>query len=154
MGEHAATIAIRCDCTPCHDWMAFAAWYSFRKVFPDCAISIDVKIDKPIFRWASVAGIVSKGGTHDYVFPPTVLALRDFEGDWRVSAAKSHEQSCLVDYSGGCGNFVVDEWINNNRAPFHRALKRFGTPDMTANEFAVLGLWEKCNDLYGFVGAR
>ncbi len=60
--------------------------------------------------------------------------------------------TCLVDYSEGCGNFTVDEWINNRRVPFEKATRRFGKSEMTANEAAILKVWEKCYDLYRSVG--
>jgi len=132
--------------------MAFASWYSFRKALPDCRVVVSVDLDKPLFRWASVFGALVHRREADFRFPPTVLAVRDFEGDWGVSSSKSDEQKFLVDYSGGCGNFVVDKWINTNDVPFGGALKRFGTSNMTVNEVAVLKFWERCNDLYRSVG--
>lgn len=134
--------------------MAFAAWYSFRKALPDSLVLIDVDLERPIFRWAAVSGSLARGRKSDFAFPPTVVVVRDFEGDWAVSPSKSTAQTALVDYSEGCGNFVVDEWINKNQAPFHRALDRFGTSDMTVNEVAVLKLWERCNDLYRSMGVN
>lgn len=134
--------------------MAFAAWYSFRKALPDSRVLVEVDLDKPLFRWAAVSGSLARGRASEFSFPPTVVAARDFEGDWTVSPSKSASQTALVDYSGGCGDFVVDKWINSNQVPFHRALKRFGTPDMTVNEVAVLRLWERCNDLYWSLGVR
>jgi len=145
-------ISIACRCVPCHDWMAFASWYSFRKAVPDCKVFIDVGLDRPLFRWASVFGSLGRPKSPDFRFAPTVLAAREFEGDWGVASSKSSDQRFLVDYSEGCGDFVVEEWINSNQVPFHGAFKRFGTPDMTVNETAVLRLWEKCNDLYRSVG--
>lgn len=134
--------------------MAFAAWYSFRKAFPDGRVLVEVELDKPLFRWAAVSGTLARGRRSDFVFPPTVVAVRDFEGDWTVSPSKSSTQTALVDYSVGCGDFVVDKWINKNQVPFHRAMDRFGTSDMTVNEVAVLRLWERCNDLYRSLGVQ
>jgi hypothetical protein len=132
--------------------MAFAAWYSFRKFLPDCKVFVEVDLVHPLFRWASVFGALGRPPRADFRFHPAVVAVRDFEGDWSAASAKSEDQKFLVDYSGGCGNFVADEWINRNQVPFHRATKRFGTLDMTVNEVAVLRAWEKCNDLYRSVG--
>lgn len=132
--------------------MAFASWYSFRKALPDCRVFVDVSLSGPLFRWASVFGLLGRPKSPDFSFQPTVLAVRDFDGDWSPCSSKSEEQRFLVDYSEGCGNFVVGEWINNNNVPFHRATKRFGKPEMTVNEVAVLQMWEKCNDFYRSVG--
>jgi len=134
--------------------MAFAAWYSFRKMLPGARVSLDLRLDKPLFRWASVFSCpISGGSAHDVVFPPTVMAVREFAGSWEVSSSKSNSQTCFVDYSEGCGNFVVDKWINTNRVPFHRALKRFGTGSMTVNEAAVFRVWEACDNLFRSAGA-
>jgi hypothetical protein len=132
--------------------MAFAAWYSFKKALPDCRVFVEANLIHPIFRWASVFGVLGRPAKADFRFGPTVMAVRDFEGDWMPATAKSNDQRFLVDYSEGCGNFVVEQWINRNQVPFHRALKRFGTSSATVNEVAVLRMWEKCNDLYRSAG--
>lgn len=131
--------------------MAFACWYSIRKFVPNCTVSVEVRLDKPLFRWASTMGLLRRVES-SIRLSPSALAVRDFCGDWSVSSSKSNSMTCLVDYSEGCGNFTVDKWINSRRTPFDRALRRFGTPDMTANEVAVLKVWEKCYDLYRSVG--
>lgn len=150
MVEH--RIAIECECTPLHDWMGFVSWYSFKKTFPDFEVWIEVDLDKPLFRWAHVLNALGHRREADFRFSPSVVAVRDFDGRWEVCPTKSRDQGALVDYSGGCGKFVFDKWINNGRAPFQGAFRRFGTPDMTANEAAVLKLWEKCDDVYRAVG--
>lgn len=133
--------------------MAFASWYSFRKMLPEVEVKVDVDLDLPIFRWISTCGSKAKGSSpEDVLIPPTVMAVRDFVGDWSVSSSKSADQTCLVDYSEGCGNFVVDKWINTNRHPFHNALRRFGTSTMTVNEVAVLKMWERCEAVYRAAG--
>jgi hypothetical protein len=53
-----------------------------------------------------------------------------------------------VDYSFGCGNFVVDEWINKSKVPFYKALRRFATNNLTVNEMAILTFWEQCHHVY------
>lgn len=131
--------------------MAFVCWYSIRKFIPNCIVSVEVSLDKPLFRWASTLGLLRRGEA-SFKLSPTSIAVRDFCGDWSVSSSKSDSMTCLVNYSEGCGNFTVDKWINNRRAPFDRAFKRFGTSEMTANEAAVLKVWEKCYDLYRSVG--
>jgi hypothetical protein len=151
--ENPKRIVIECNCSPCHDWMAFASWYSFRKMIPDLEVSVRVHLDGPIFRWVHRLSSISRSRSEgDLTIPPTVVAARDFLDDWSISPAKSQAQTCLVDYSGGCGNFVVDDWINTNRHPFHKATLRFGTSSMTANESAVFRLWESCESLHRAAG--
>lgn len=134
--------------------MGFASWYSFRKALPDAEVWVEVELDKPLFRWAHVLNALGRRHEADLRFPPSVVVARDFDGDWCASPAKSNDHGSLVDYSGGCGKFVVDKWINNGRVPFHGAIGRFGTPEMTANEAAVLRLWERCDDVYRAVGFK
>lgn len=146
-------IVIDCQCTPCHDWMAFASWYSFRKMLPDVPACVRVVLDRPMFAWVPrLASRARSAEESDLVVAPTVMAVRDFCGDWAISPARSSEQTCLVDYSGGCGNFVVGKWINTDRHPFHRASARFGAASMTVNEVAVLKMWERCESLYRAAG--
>lgn len=146
-------IVIRCDCVPCHDWMAFAAWYSFKKFLPHTKVCVDVDLKRSIFRWVPVLSSMARVRLEgDFVVAPTVMAVRDFRDDWSVSPSKSEIQTCFVDYSEGCGNFVVDKWINTNQHPFHNASRRFGTSKMTVNEVAVLKAWERCEALYRATG--
>jgi hypothetical protein len=146
-------IVIECDCVPCHDWMAFSSWYSFRKMAPHLEVVVKVEMDRPLFRWVPILSsrtkVVFSG---DLLIPPTVMAVREFSGDWSLSSSKSESQTFLVDYSLGCGNFVVDKWINKDRHPFHNALRNFGTSKMTVNEVAVLKMWERCEVLHRAVG--
>lgn len=146
-------IVIECECIPCHDWMAFSSWYSFRKMAPWLEVCIKVEMNKPLFRWVPILSSRFKTATEGDLFvSPTVMAVRDFSGDWSTSSSKSEIQTFLVDYSMGCGNFVVDKWINKDRHPFHNALKNFGTSKMTVNEVAVLKMWERCESLHRAVG--
>jgi hypothetical protein len=139
-------ITISCECNQCHDWMAFASWYSIKKQIPDCEVSLKLNLIKPIFRWANIFGIrVSKNSSSEFQIPPTVMAVRDFYGDLNISSSKSNEQTTFVDYAAGCGFFVVDKWLNSNDVPFFRALRRFGSGNLTVNEMAILTLWEKCH---------
>lgn len=116
-------------------------------------VCVDVDIKRPIFRWVPILSAIARSKNEgDFVVPPTVLAVRDFLGGWSVTPASSSDQTCFVDYSGGCGNFVVDKWINTNQHPFHNASRRFGTSKMTVNEVAVLKVWERCEALYRATG--
>jgi hypothetical protein len=133
--------------------MAFASWYSFRKLMPEVEVCVAVDLDRPIFRWVPILSSRFRGEKDgDFVVPPTVMAVRDFQDDWSVSSSKSDRQTCLVDYSSGCGNFVVDKWINKSQHPFHNATRRFGTSAMTVNEVAVLKMWERCEAVHRATG--
>ncbi len=114
---------------------------------------VAVDLDRPIFRWVPILSSRFRGEKDgDFVVPPTVMAVRDFQDDWSVSSSKSDRQTCLVDYSSGCGNFVVDKWINKSQHPFHNATRRFGTSAMTVNEVAVLKMWERCEAVHRATG--
>lgn len=95
-----------------------------------------------------------KSRVQGFRIQPTVMAVRDFEGEDLISPSKSDVQTCLVDYSGGCGNFVVYEWINNSKVPFFNAVRRFGTGSLTVNEMAILNVWEQCHNLYLHAGGQ
>lgn len=144
---------IECKSTQCHDWMAFASWYSIKKRIPDAIVSVHVVLDKPLFKWANRVGVkasrISEGGI---CLPPTVVAIRDFDGSLEISSSKSDHQTCLVDCEVGCGNFVASEWINKTDIPFEKAARRFRTQNMTVNEVAILSFWESCHNVYQSVG--
>lgn len=133
--------------------MAFASWYSIKKWLPDCRVYVKMVLDKSIFNWTSRVGVgISRNPEADLEITPTTIVVREFRGDVEPASSKSGVQSSFVDYSEGCGNFVVDKWINSNQVPFHRALRRFGTPDLTVNEVAILNLWERCGGIYKSAG--
>jgi hypothetical protein len=143
------TVAIKCECNPCHEWMAFASWYSIKKRIPDYNVLLELNLTKPLFRWANRLGVrISKKCNADFKIEPTVIAARDFYGNMEISSSKSNNQTTFVDYKDGCGNFVVDEWINNSKVPFFRAVRRFGNGNLTVNEMAILTVWEQCHHVY------
>ncbi len=144
---------IECKSIQCHDWMAFASWYSIKKRIPDALVSVHVVLDKPLFKWANRVGVKASRIREDgIVLPPTVAAARDFDGSLEISPSKSDRQTCLVDYNEGCGNFVTSEWINKTDIPFEKAVRRFRTQNVTVNEMAILTLWESCHHAYQSVG--
>jgi len=146
-------IAIRCECKPCHEWMAFASWYSLKKRAPDWEVLLEMNLTKPLFRWASRLGVkIVKDALVNLKIDPTVIAVRDFQGSLDIASSKSGMQSMFVDYKYGCGNFVVEEWIDKAVVPFQKALKRFGTSNLTVNEMAVLAVWEQCHNVYLYAG--
>jgi hypothetical protein len=146
-------IVIVCDCLPCHDWMAFASWYSLGKRLPDSKVSLECR-HCHLFAWARRLGVPIKSSAQGFRISPTVMAVRDFEEDESISPSKGEVQTCLVDYSCGCGNFVVADWINNSKVPFLNAVKRFGNGSLTVNEMAILNVWEQCHNLYLHAGGQ
>lgn len=125
-----------------------------RKRLPDCPVQVEVKLSMPLFSWANRAGVkITRKSDALLRLRPTVVAVRDYLGDDAVSAAGEGRQTAFVDYSGGCGDFVVEDWLNTNKVPFERALRRFGSfRSLTVNEIAVLELWESCHHPYRAMG--
>lgn len=136
--------------------MAFASWYSIRKRLPDCIVTLETRLTIPMFGWANRAGVrITRRSDALFKISPTVVAVRDFVGDLAISKAGSNDQTCFVDYSEGCGDFVVDEWIHRGEVPFQKALRRFGSyRDLTVNEVAILNFWEKCHHVYRTMGGQ
>jgi hypothetical protein len=147
------SISIKCNSNFCHDWMAFASWYSINKKIPNCSIYLQLNLDKPIFRWANRVGVkISKKAIGNFVIDPTVMAVRDFDGCFDIVSSKSDIQKVFVDYKDGCGNFNLSKWIHTNDVPFYKAIMKFGTYNLTVNEIAILNIWEKCHHIYQVTG--
>jgi hypothetical protein len=137
--------------------MSYASWYSLYKYLPDAEVTVAIKRTLPrrdFFHWPRKCEIPIKyyeGELDDdsLCILPSVMAVRDYDENlFGPVSTKKDILATLVDYSEGCGNFVVSEWINRMNAPFFRARKMFITEDITANELAVLRLWEKMYPLY------
>jgi hypothetical protein len=112
-----------------------------------------MNLDKPLFKWAPRVGVrISRNVKAEVKIRPTVMILREFNGSCDPVSSKSNNQASFIDYSDGCGNFVVDKWINNQEVPFYRAMRRFRTHDLTVNEVAILNFWERCGFVYKSVG--
>lgn len=154
MEEEDLKILIKCDCNECHDWMAFASYYSIKKNLPESSIFLSVNLKKPIFRWSNRFNVkIVKGNTGGYfVIKPTVMAVRPIRENIGPFSSKTNIASTFVDYEEGCGNFVVDKWINTKKIPFYNALKRFGKADLTINEMAILKIWQQCDLIYQAAG--
>lgn len=153
MEQSDLSIAIKCECNPCHDWMAFASWYSIKKRLPDSPVFLELRLDKPIFRWANRFGIkILRKTSCTLTIDSSVMAVRDFNGSFEIASSKSDDQSTFVNYRDGCGNFNLSEWINKEQDPFYRALLRFGTYNLTVNEMAILTFWEQCHHVYQSAG--
>jgi hypothetical protein len=153
-------ILIDCDYKPGHNWMSFAACYSIYKNLPDAQVVVLVRRGVSpfsLFGWCYKFGVpilqycrdLNKSkllGNCEKVLkiPPMVMALRGFEefGTIGPVSVKSEDFSTLVDYSGGCGKFVLSEWIDRPDGPF-RFTNRLAAAELTPNELKVFGLWEQ-----------
>jgi len=147
-------IAIKCECMPAHDWMSFASWYSISKRLPDAKVEVQATLTVPIFGWARKVGVkITRNSDALFNIGPSVMAVRDFYGDFSIASSKSDTQTTFVDYSDGCGDFVVEKWINKTDVPFGGCLRRFGShKKLTVNEMAVLEFWERCHNVYRSIG--
>ena len=149
-------ITICCEYVAHHDWMSYASWYSLSKHLPDAEVTVAIKRTVPrrdFFHWPRKCKIPIKyyEGELENTFciAPSVMAVRDYnENLLGPVSTKDEVLATFVNYSEGCGNFVMSEWVNRMNAPFFRAKKMFITEDVTANELAVLRLWEKMYSLY------
>lgn len=116
-------------------------------------VSVEAVLDRPIFSWTYKAGVkLVRNSRADIKIQPAVLVLREYLGNHHPVSSKTNAQESFVDYSEGCGNFNLEEWINSSGVPFYRAFKRFGTNNMTVNEAAILKFWESCGMVYRSMG--
>jgi hypothetical protein len=147
------SIAIKCDNSPESHWMSFASWYSLKKKIPRCSIFIELDRKSSFFGWANRFGVKILKETNCFLkINPTVVAIRDFDGNFDIVSSKSDIQKTFVDYKDGCGEFNLENYKNKFDAPFYNAVKRYGNQNLTVNEMAVLKLWEKCYNIFLCVG--
>ena len=168
------TIVICCQYYKIHDWMAFASWYSINKNLPDAKVVVLIertKTTESLFNWThrfhvkalqhqpshldslSIAAInnLIDSNTICMKINPTVMAVREYEDlDCGIADVKLDIPATFVDYSNGCGKFVIDEWIDKGSSPLDRATKRFVKEKMSINELKVLKLWEQAYPLQLF----
>lgn len=135
-------------------WMTKCAWYAANKFLPDARIIVClnrtnvnlinyewvVKVKAELLLVDSIPEIFTNG--EEYVFPPSVIPVRECGENLGPSSSKGDEQTTFVDYKDGVGRFVVDLWIDKEETPFGLT-KRLATENMTVNETAVLRLWER-----------
>lgn len=159
-------IIISCQHIPSHDWMSFAAWYSIRKNLPDANVVIICERGmalRPMFTWTYKCNVPVVQYGKDFnkqklleqftgeilEISPTTMAVRDYDEE-RSGPVKvqSEESTTFVDYSDGCGKFVVLKWINRFRGPFKSAVRRYDNGQLTMNELKVLKMWESCFAFY------
>jgi hypothetical protein len=161
MKESDLAIIIECEVLECHHWMAFASWYSIQKNMSEATVFLTLNKTnfKSLFGWASRCGVRIFKNQFKIEKPfikkisPSVMAVREFNGeDLNISSSKTDITTTFVDYKFGCGNFVLDKWINSKESPFEKALKRFSTYDINVNELAILNIWEQCFISYRALG--
>lgn len=160
INEKDLAIIIMCDVIEGHDWMSFASWYSIQKNVSDCSVYLRLSgsNSKQLFGWARRCGIKTYRKQFQINNPiiktisPSVMAVRPFDGDFNIVSSKTDIISTFVDYKFGCGNFVLDKWINKLDCPFEKALKRFSTFDLNINELAILNIWEQSYVAYRALG--
>jgi len=168
-------VLIACQNNACHDWMAFASWYSFSKNFPDAVVKVICNrafLDREVFRWPQKTNTAFRqyyGDGPNYraiadqigffkpseqvlVIQPWVMAAGAAESEFDFSnleivEAKDEKTSPFVSYLNGCGKFVLNDWINSMGNPFI-VWDKLRSIDVTLNEYRVLHLWEKCHKTY------
>lgn len=153
MEEKDLSIIIECDSNFCDSWMCFASWYSIQKKLPNSDVFIVVS-NSYLFDWANKAKVcflrnkskISKNIVK--IIKPSVIAVRDFDGNFDIVSSKTNISSTFVDYRYGCGSFELYKWANSKKPPFENALKKFSTFDLTINENAILNIWEQACPLY------
>jgi hypothetical protein len=160
-GENLAII-VACKYLRCHNWMAFASYYSISKNLPDAQVFITIARTNNLgtFIWPGKFGIKTinhndgetpeiKTDKEIISISPSVMAIRPYNKELLgPTEAKSEKLTTFIDYSTGCGSFVMSEWINMLKSPFSRATKRFMTDSCTSNEIAVLKIWERISKLF------
>lgn len=156
------SIVIECECKPMDNWLTFASWYSVTKTLPEAEVVIACKralTEKQYFIWCRRIKDKFFMYNENYqwapkdkkviIIKPTVMAVREYEEkEMGPVKVQSQELTTFVDFSEGCGKFVVSEWINKDTGPFRDAMKTFSLPGMTANELRVLALWQQSFGLY------
>jgi hypothetical protein len=151
------SVAVCCKPIPAHLWMSFVCWYSFKKNLPDAGVQIFCERQESFlqFNWAKRLRVKLKYGSPEkskngiiYIEPQT-LAIRPYVGLLGPVSSKNDVCASLIDYSDGCGNFVMSSWIHKvNGNPLPMAVKRFATENMTANELRVLRFFESSEAIY------
>jgi len=148
-----------------HNWMSLASWYSVKKNLPDAQVVVSVSRGMPdseLFGWthrvranyfqysnnenpmeiAENRGFISNTNTCVSV-SPDVMAVRAFNSDcFGPYSVKEDQDSTLVSYREGCGNFVLGKWINKKEHPFGSSYNFFSTNGLTVNEKKVLDIWK------------
>jgi len=151
-------ILIECEYKPIENWMSFISWYSIIKNLPDAEVFVVCKRgigSNQFYMWPRRAKV--KFFMYNEIHPfqnvftikPNIAALRTYDEQLIGPAdVRSDVLATFVDYSKGCGKFVVAEWINRAVGPFQEAVKKFSTNEMSANEIKLLNLWQQSYGIY------
>jgi len=154
MEQKDLAFVLECEPNFCNNWMSFVSWYSLKKKIPDALVFLSVPSVNVFFGWANRVGVKVFRNQFKIDRPiiklikPSVIAVREFDGNLDIASSKSDVYACLVDYKYGCGSFILDKWYNLKKAPLASALKKFSTLDLTINEYAVLNMWEQSCSVY------
>ena len=155
-------VVIECENKPIHSWMGFVSWYSVVKNLPNAEVAVVCRRgkeepSKEYFTWARRANIKFFFYENSYYFktdkkiikiPSCVVVLREYNSQLLGPAdAKGDILATFIDYSDGCGKFVISEWINKEVGLIENVSK-FASSEMSINEMRLLNLWEKSYELY------
>jgi hypothetical protein len=146
-------ILCNCQLTPSHGWMAFSLWYSIYKRIPDAQLVIVAERSAgsmESFGWTrkvKVPFLLGKRTIKSFIeLPPAAIVARELTDPPEVADCRSLEMPTFVTYFNGVGKFVVDNRIDTLAAPFENATK-YSTPNLTANERAILSHWDQMNNV-------
>lgn len=146
-------IAIVCSETILEEWTTFVSWYSIYKVLPEAEVAIFCLRKGLPFNWIPRLGIKMyrhHNPPKDFlVINSFVMAIRNLE-ELKIIDAKSEEISTFCSYNNGCGDFVIDRWINKTGGPLSRVRAVVGK-NLTINEKKISEIWRKSFPLYQFV---
>lgn len=151
------SVCLNCKHSFIDNWMSFASWYSFSRNLPDAHFHInfiDKISDMQLFLWTTKCSVI----IHKNKFPsdflelsPAVMAIREFQGNLGPFAAKDDQYSTLVDYTDGCGDFILNDWNNKLDIPFNKIKQFTNNKYMSINEIKIFDLWRRCSNLYNFI---
>ncbi|MCK9458397.1 MAG: hypothetical protein M0R80_01990 [Proteobacteria bacterium] len=156
-------VVIECENKPIYSWMGFVSWYSVVKNLPNAEVIVVCKRSKDepskeCFTWARRANIQFFFYENSYNLKTDkkivikinshVVVLREYDPQLLGPVdAKSDVLATFIDYSGGCGKFVMSEWINRE-VGLIQDVSKFASSEMSINEMKLLNLWEKSYQLY------
>ena len=157
-------IVINCKPIIAHGWMSFALWYSINKNIPDATVAVYMERGNPsdfmVWCWKMKVPFSQNSKKFKCLekkqkiieLDPNVMAIKSFNLEKTgPSLIKNNEFTTFVDYSEGCGTFILSKWIDKcGKPPFEKAVKRYGK-QATVTEKKVLMLWDKCRSLYALI---
>ena len=152
------SVLISCEYTFHHNWMSFASWFSIYKNLPDAQVGVFCKrsdLSASLFYWPLRYKIPFIKYSNEFTIPvgsmvitPDVLAVGVYNEDAIGPVdVKNEENFTFVSYLEGCGEFVLNQWIDISRNPFN-ITGRLYSNNLSVNEYRVFKLWEKCHRFY------